>query len=180
MAIQTSTLTPNAAVATNGTLAFPYPSGYAAADFSASGARLALRGLQTVIDQGVGAFSVSYGGSTIDVTYLGSTTIPAGSLCVFEGQLVGGAAADLAATAAAVTDSTGGTPDTSAPIALAAVTTPNLASWNGSSVYPSAAQATAISAAIDALKNNQATQSDQYDAMRADIAALRAALLLTL
>lgn len=105
---------------------------------------------------------------------------------------------DLTATAPAVTDSTGGTPDTSGPIALEAVTTPtavvdlttgapdtagqrdleavsnpNLASWDGATVFPSAAQATAINAAITALKNNQATQSDQNDAIVAALVAMK-------
>jgi hypothetical protein len=176
MAFQTTSVTINAAVATNGTITFPYPSGYAAADFSATGARLALRGLQSILTQSGSTFSVAYG-ATIVVTYLDSTTIPAGSLCVFEGQLAGTLAADLTGTAAAVTDSTTGTPDTSAPIALAAVTNPTLSDWDGATVFPSAAQATAIGAAITALKNNQATQSDQYDALKADVAALRAAVL---
>ena len=67
---------------------------------------------------------------------------------------------------------TTGVPDTAAPIALEAVTNPDLANWDGATVFPSAAQATAVGAAITALKNNQATQSDAYDVMAGAIAGI--------
>jgi predicted RecA/RadA family phage recombinase len=90
----------------------------------------------------------------------------------------GGAAADgtIGAVTAptALTDNGGGTADATvaaqaAPVTLTdstgdsathndtleVVTTPTLSDWNGSSVFPSAAQATAISAAIGALRQNE-------------------------
>ncbi|MCE5306359.1 MAG: capsid cement protein [Phycisphaerales bacterium] len=82
--------------------------------------------------------------------------------------------ADVAQTQTALTDNGGGTADgtvasQAAPVTLtdntggsgshddtlAAVTAPTLSDWNGSSVYPSAAQGTAITDAVNALKQNQ-------------------------
>lgn len=240
MAYSITEVTANSVVQTNGTLTFPYPTGTTAASFALTGAKMAIRGLQVIIDQGNSGFTLSHGGSDITATYKASTPIPVGSVCTLQLPLYGtvtdltenatsiggtndGNLPDLTATAATVTDSTGGTPDTSAPIALEAVTTPtavvdltggtpdttgqrdlaaittpiavvdlttgtpdtsgqrdleavtnpDLASWDGATVFPSAAQATAIGAAITALKNNQATQSDQNDAIVAAIVDIK-------
>jgi predicted RecA/RadA family phage recombinase len=74
-----------------------------------------------------------------------------------------------AANVAALTDGTTGTPDDPAE-ALEAVANPDLSAWNGST-DPSAAQATAINAAITALTNNQATIAahikDALDSLKA-------------
>lgn len=72
-------------------------------------------------------------------------------------------------TQTALTDSTGG----SATTTLAAVTTftPSVA-WNGSSVYPSAADATAIAAAITSLKNSVASIAAELALVKTDNAAL--------
>jgi len=85
----------------------------------------------------------------------------------------GGSASNttLAAVTApsAITDSTGG----SAGTTLAAITTftPSVA-WNGSSVYPSAADATAIAAAITSEKNSLASLAARQAEDRAAIVAL--------
>lgn len=85
-------------------------------------------------------------------------------------------AANVLATAIAITDSTTGTPDTSDPATLAAVTNPDLSDWNGSSVYPSAAQATAIGAAITSVKNSLASIAAVVEQNTADIAAFLASV----
>lgn len=71
----------SAAVATNGTITFTYPAGYdAAADFAQSGEVMAVPGLQDVLTKGAGKFSLAYGASSVVATYLGTTSIPAGTL----------------------------------------------------------------------------------------------------
>lgn len=91
------------AVATNGTIVIPAPAGYTSATtLTAAGALLWSKGLQTMLTQGTGngTFSVSYS-TDITITYLGSTTIPAGTEFDFYVPQI--AALD------ALTDSTGGT-----------------------------------------------------------------------
>lgn len=85
-----------------------------------------------------------------------------GSLCrVKLNSCLMGSTVDVAQTAA-LTDSTGG----AASDTLASVTTftPSVA-WNGSSVYPSAADATAIAAAITSLKNSAASMAAKVNAI---------------
>lgn len=78
----TITVTPGAAVANGGTVVFTYPTTSpvrAAASYkAASGAKLAARGLQTVFTQGASNFSLSYSTTTVTLTYLGATSLPAG------------------------------------------------------------------------------------------------------
>lgn len=93
----------SAAVATNGTIVIPAPAGYTAATtLTAAGALLWSKGLQTLLTQGTGngTFSVSYS-TDITITYLGSTTIPAGTEFDFYVPQI--------ASLDALTDSTGGT-----------------------------------------------------------------------
>lgn len=69
-----------AAVATDETVVFDYPTGKAAADFvTASGAELWIDGLQALVEQGASTFTLTYGGSNITMTYKGLTPIPMGS-----------------------------------------------------------------------------------------------------
>ncbi len=77
-------------------------------------------------------------------------------------------------TQTSLTDSTGG----SATTTLAAITTftPSVA-WNGSSVYPSAADATAIAAAITSIKNSVASIAAELALVKTDIGALRTILI---
>ncbi|HSY50404.1 MAG TPA: hypothetical protein VLC46_16450 [Thermoanaerobaculia bacterium] len=62
-----------------------------------------------------------------------------------------------------IVDSTTGVADVSDPITLAAVANPNLAAWDGTH-DPTAAEATAINAAITSLKNSIATLAAQINA----------------
>ena len=75
--------TPATAVATSGTVTFNYPSGYNAASFVTGGATMYSEGLETLFTEGASNFSVVYGASSATVTYLGSTTIPAGTALRF-------------------------------------------------------------------------------------------------
>lgn len=76
------TVTPAAAVAINGTVTFTYPTTSpvrAAASYkAASGATLAAKGLQKTFVQGASNFSLVYGASSVVLTYLGATSLPAG------------------------------------------------------------------------------------------------------
>lgn len=78
----TITVTPSAAVATDATVTFTYPTtspARAAASYkAASGAVLAARGLQTVINQGADTFTLAYGASSVVLTYKDATSLPAG------------------------------------------------------------------------------------------------------
>jgi predicted RecA/RadA family phage recombinase len=90
------------------------------------------------------------GGASADGT-IGAVTAPTALTDNGGGTADGTVASQAAPTT--LTDNTGGSgthDDT-----LAAVTAPTLTDWNGSSVYPSAAQGTAITGAINALKQNQ-------------------------
>lgn len=69
---------PSSDTATNGTVTFNYPGNRTAASYvSGAGARLWAEGLETLFTQGANNFSLSYGGSSVTLTYLGATTIPA-------------------------------------------------------------------------------------------------------
>lgn len=78
IAFDTITLVPAAAVATSGTMTFTYPSGNAS-QYAKTGETLVVQGLQSVLAAGGSTFSLVYGASSVVVTYLGSTSIPAGS-----------------------------------------------------------------------------------------------------
>lgn len=100
----------NADVATNGIIVLTAPAGYTAATtITGAGAKLWSAGLQNLFTQGANNFSVSYS-TDVTITYLGATTIPAGTKFDFFIPKI--AALD------ALTDSTGGT----ASNTLAAIT----------------------------------------------------------
>lgn len=100
----------SSAIATNGTITLTAPVGYTAATtLTAAGAKLWSKGLQNMFTQGASNFSVSYS-TDVTITYLGATSIPAGTEFDFFIPQVG--AFD------ALTDSTGGT----ASNTLAAIT----------------------------------------------------------
>lgn len=103
--------TQSADVATNGTITLAYPAGQSSSTVKATGAKMWCAGLANLLNQTAGQFSVAYGG-TIVITYLGATTIPAGTLIDF--FLPVPDAED------ALTDNTGGT----ASETLAAITAP--------------------------------------------------------
>lgn len=89
-----------AAVATNGTITLAYPGSHSSSTVKAAGAKLWSAGLMNMLSQAALGFSIAYGG-TIVITYLGLTSIPAGSS--FDFYLPIPDAQD------ALTDSTGGT-----------------------------------------------------------------------
>lgn len=134
----------SSAVATNDTIVLTAPAGYTAATtITGSGAKLWSKGLQNLFTQGASNFSVSYS-TDVTITYLGATSIPAGTEFDFYIPQIG--------SLNALTDSTGGT----ASNTLAVVTLPTLSAWNGST-DPSAAEATAINAAFTSIKNSLAS-----------------------
>ncbi len=69
--------TPGSAVASAGTFAPSYPTGYTAGSFAAYGHTIYAEGLQKLLKQDDGDFSISFGASTFTVTYNGSTSLPA-------------------------------------------------------------------------------------------------------
>lgn len=75
-----------------------------------------------------------------------------------------------AQTQDALTDNGGGTAD--GTVELVTTFTPSVA-WNGSNVYPSAADATAIAAAITAAKNNMKEVTTELAKIRTDIANIK-------
>lgn len=106
----TMSVTPGTAVATDGTIDFPYPSGYAAAArFSQDNEVLVIRGLQNTLTQAADTFTVAYDGDSATVTYKDSTTIPAGTEVLLMIEL-----ADYSAITA-LTDNSGGTASNTIP-----------------------------------------------------------------
>lgn len=100
-------LYPASDVATDGTMDFPYPSGYdAAADFAQSGEILIVSGLGNVLEQAADTFTVAYDGNSATVTYEDATTIPAGTKVTLQLPL---------ADYAPLTDSSGGTASNTVP-----------------------------------------------------------------
>jgi hypothetical protein len=76
-----------AAVVTDGTITFAYPSDRDADSYEASGEKLWIDAHDTLLAVGAGAFSVAYG-EDIVVTYLGDTTIPANSRVTLEAPVL--------------------------------------------------------------------------------------------
>ncbi len=68
-----------AAVDTDDTIVFTYPSGLVQADVDAGDEVLAAEALQNVLEQASDTFTVSYGSTSATVTYKGDTSIPANS-----------------------------------------------------------------------------------------------------
>lgn len=102
----------SAAVATNGTIVLTAPAGYVQANaVTGAGAKFWVKELQNMFTQGASNFSVAYT-SDVTITYLGTTTIPAGASFDFYIPVVD--------AGVALTDSTGGT----ASNTLAAITAP--------------------------------------------------------
>jgi len=119
----------SAAVATNGTIVLTAPAGYVQANtVTGAGAKLWVKDLQNMFTQGASKFSVSYS-TDVTITYLGTTSIPAGSLFDFYIPVID--------AGVALTDSTGGT----ASNTLAAITAPG------------ANATTSLSADMTAVKN---------------------------
>jgi len=119
-------------VATNATITLAYPAGYDSSKVKTTGAKLWSAGLQNFLTQTAGQFSVAYGASIV-ITYLGATTIPAGSVIEFF--------VPVPDAEDALTDSTGGT----ASQTLAAITA------------PAANATTSLTADMTAVKNGLAS-----------------------
>lgn len=68
----------SAAVATSGTITFSYPENTSAGNFAAYGHKIWADKLQNLLSS-PSQFTVSFGATNITVTYLGSTTLPAGT-----------------------------------------------------------------------------------------------------
>lgn len=98
-------LSPAAAVATNGTMTFTYPSGNAS-QFAQSGEKLVVSGLQNTLAQAADTFTLVYGGSSVVVTYKDATSIPAGTVVTLQAPL---------AAYKPLTDSSGGTASNTIP-----------------------------------------------------------------
>jgi hypothetical protein len=127
------------AKANNDTIVLTAPAGYTAATaITASGAKLWCAGLQRMFTQGASNFSVSYS-TDITITYLGSTSIPAGTRFDFYVPQIG--------ALNALTDSTGGT----ASNTLAAITAPA-----ANAVTSLTADMTAVKNALASLAAKQA------------------------
>lgn len=77
------------AVATNGTVTFPYPAGTNAGSFAAFGHKLWVDKFQRLLESPTD-FTVAFGASNITVTYKGSTTIPAGAALDAQFNQLGG------------------------------------------------------------------------------------------
>ena len=73
-----SETTLGSAVATSGTITFSYPTNTSAGSFAAYGHKIWVDKLQKLLSS-PSDFTVSFGASDITVTYLGSTTLPAGA-----------------------------------------------------------------------------------------------------
>lgn len=93
------TVTPSAAVATNGTLTFTYASGNAS-QFAQSGEVLVVSGLNNVLEQASDTFTLVYGSTSVVATYKDATSIPAGTPVTIQLPL---------ASYAPLTDNSGGT-----------------------------------------------------------------------
>jgi len=79
-------LVPSAAVATDGTMTFTYPSGNASR-YAKSGEKLIVSGLNNVLDQAADTFTLAYGASSVVVTYKDATSIPAGTKVTLQAPL---------------------------------------------------------------------------------------------
>jgi hypothetical protein len=67
----------SADVAAGGTIEFTYPDDRQESDYAPTGADLGVAALQTVITQESGAVTLSFGVSSVTVTYVSGATIPA-------------------------------------------------------------------------------------------------------
>ncbi len=136
------------AVATNGTFTFPaFPNSHVAADYAQSGETMHINAFQTDFAQSGSTFTINYGTRT--VTYLGTTTIPAGSRVTL--QLPLAATADIVA----LTDSSGGTASNTIAAVPGSYTQATLANQFASTT----AKINALIAQVNYLKNLLGSQN---------------------
>lgn len=76
------------AVATNGTVTFPYPAGTNAGSFAAFGHKMWVDKFQRLLESPTD-ITVAFGGSNITVTYKGATSIPAGARLAAQFNILG-------------------------------------------------------------------------------------------
>lgn len=88
MTFKISETTAGSAVVTSGTVVFSYPDNYSAGNFAAYGHKLWVDKFQYLLSS-PSQFTVSFGASTVTVTYLGTTTIPAGARLRAEFNIAG-------------------------------------------------------------------------------------------
>lgn len=89
MSFKTIEHTLSAAVADNGTFTVNYPAGFSAGSFSGGHAhKMWAAGLQVMLSAPAD-FTLTFGASEITVTYLGSTTLPAGSRVNIQADVYG-------------------------------------------------------------------------------------------
>lgn len=132
------------AVATDATMDFPYPAGYAAAaDFSQNNEVLVIPSLQVVAAQAADTFTVAYDANSALVTYKGLTTIPAGTLVTLQIE----PADSFASPVVAITDGTLGT----ASNALAEITASYVEATIANSFATLAAKVNELVARVNAL-----------------------------
>ena len=79
MSFKIAKVAAGSAVATNGTVTFPYPAGTNSGSFAAFGHKLWVDKFQRLLESPTD-FTVSFGASNITVTYKGATTIPANAV----------------------------------------------------------------------------------------------------
>lgn len=111
------------AVASAGNITVSYPAGTSAGSFAAYGHKMWSRGLQYMFTQDNGDISVSFGASDITVTYNGTTSIPANTVCKFE--------LNIAGTDDAPKDVVGGERASYVPLMKLDLGTPDQADANG-------------------------------------------------
>lgn len=94
MSFKLSETTVGSAVATSGTITFSYPAGTSAGTFAAHGHKIWVDKFQRLLAS-PSDFTVSFGASNITVTYLSSTTIPAGARANAQFNIEGSDTGDL-------------------------------------------------------------------------------------
>lgn len=142
-------LVPSAAVATSDTMVFTYGGSYNAASFKQSGERLIISGLGNDLDQAAGTFTLSYGASSVTVTYTDATSIPAGTKVTL--QLPLATYADLVD----LTDNSGGT----AADTIAAIGATYDQAEVRNAVASMAAKINSLNALVNQLKSDLAGQN---------------------
>lgn len=100
---------PSADLETDDTIVFTYPAGVAQADLVSGGEVLAIESHQSVLAQAADTFTLSYGSTSVTLTYKGETTVAVGSVMQLQVTLaVADDAIDPAQLPKATTSARGG------------------------------------------------------------------------
>jgi hypothetical protein len=170
------------AVATDGTVTIPYPSGYSSSDVAATGAKIWLNGLMVLLTQGNSTFTLSHS-TNMTFTNKVSTTLPAGSTYDLYLPIPqpGDALADLTENGGAI----GGTNDGDLPSLTATYTarTGSLGGTANGSLVDEGTLSTsdtytdsAVNTVLGKIKDNLAEVNATVVQLAADNVALRAAI----